>query len=126
MKAAADLSVAGIIQFCGLIYIALSRISSSTQKIIQGVATVSVSIKIGFVRISYSFSAVHEEVSSDSEAFVANAAAAQVTFAAGVPRVMGTYSSIGSGVPSSDGLPFGPSFKRDRRRAFERVLAGYQ
>jgi hypothetical protein len=126
VKAAADLSVAGIIQFAGLIYIAMSRITSSTQKIVQGVATVSVSIKIGFVRISYSFSAVHEEVSNDSQGFVANAVAAQVTFAAGVPRVAGTYSSIGSNAPASDGKPFGPSFKRDRRLAFERVLSGYR
>jgi hypothetical protein len=63
VKATANLDVAGIIHFAGLIYIALSYKKEGNRKLIIGEATVSVSIKIGFVRFSYSFSATHVEES---------------------------------------------------------------
>lgn len=121
-KAAANLSVAGIIDFSGLIFIAMERIAAA-QKILRGTAEVSVSIKIGFVRISYSFSAVHEEVSGNEEGFVA----ADVTIAPATELVVpsGTVTRIGGGQPS-DGKPFGRTFTKGRRQAFERVLAGYR
>ncbi|MCX4151461.1 MULTISPECIES: hypothetical protein [Paraburkholderia] len=123
VKAAANLSVASIIDFAGLIYIAMERIAGA-QKIIRGTAEVSVSIKIGFVRISYSFSAVHEEASDDQHKAAAGAAVEMQAIATNaLPE--GTYSRIGSGAPS-DGMPFGPKFQRERRKAFQRILAGYR
>jgi hypothetical protein len=129
VKAAADLSVAGIIQFAGLIYIALSYITGAGRKVIQGVATVSVSIKIGFVRISYSFSAIHEEVSEDRHAsFSPRMGGPMFASLAGPDRLVAVdepHSQIGGGF-AGDAIPFGPSFSGERRAAFERVLGGYK
>jgi hypothetical protein len=61
VRAAANLDVAGIIHFCGQIFIALSYQQDNQRRLIVGQASVSVSIKIGFVRFSYSFSATHVE-----------------------------------------------------------------
>jgi hypothetical protein len=58
VKAFANLSVAGLIHFSGLIYIALE---DSGGKSLKGTCTVTVSIKIGFIRYSYSFTAEREE-----------------------------------------------------------------
>ncbi len=123
VKAAANLTVASIIDFAGLIYIAMERIAGA-QRIIRGTAEVSVSIKIGFVRISYSFSAVHEEVSDDQHKAAAGAAVEMQAFSANaLPE--STCSRIGRGAPS-DAMPFGPKFQRKRRTAFRRILAGYR
>ncbi|MGY8684766.1 hypothetical protein Q2941_44515 [Bradyrhizobium sp. UFLA05-153] len=130
IKASADLSVAGIIQFCGLIYIALTSDSGSGGDRISGVVTVSVSIKIGFVRISYSFSASHEETrrSSSRVAVVSDIDA---------PRMGLQLTRRDAEAPSptrrrvrdrmsDDILPFGPTFSSSHRAAFRRVLAGYR
>ncbi|MBO6565895.1 MAG: hypothetical protein JJ956_14180 [Pseudomonadales bacterium] len=58
VKASANLSVAGIIHFNGMILVMLSYIN---ETLLRGETTVTVSIKIGFVRYSYSFTAVREE-----------------------------------------------------------------
>ncbi|MDN3220037.1 hypothetical protein [Pseudomonas nunensis] len=124
VKAAANLSVAGIIDFSGLIYIAMERIAAQ-QKILRGTAEVSVSIKIGFVRVSYSFSAIHEEVSDDQNELVDSTIAAETQFATTVSQAPGEISKIGGGTPSS-GRPFGPAFNKECRKAFERLLDGYR
>lgn len=61
VKAAADLKVAGFIDFCGLVFIALESNEGTGGKSLKGESTISVSIKIGFVRVSYSFTAKREE-----------------------------------------------------------------
>jgi len=118
VKAAANLSVAGIIDFAGLISITMERVAAA-QKTLRGTADVSVSIKIGFVRVSYSFSAVHEESSGDA-ADITTPAMAKDTSMSPI-----NVSQIGGSI-ASDGKPFGPTFRRERRRAFDRILAGYR
>jgi hypothetical protein len=58
-KAMVQLSVAGIIDFSGVIYIGLQY--DPVYKRIIGEASITVSIKIGFVRFTLSFAATHEE-----------------------------------------------------------------
>jgi hypothetical protein len=131
VKAAADLSVAGIIQFAGLIYIAMKSESGSGGDAISGVVTVSVSIKLGFIRVSYSFSAAHAEKRRGSDR------AMIVRSDVDTPRLGFTNANARRGRPGGfarqvrdnstvDVLPFGPSFSRAHRAAFHRVLEGYR
>lgn len=131
VKAAADLSVAGIIQFAGLVYIALTSQSGGGEKVLRGVVTVTVSIKIGFFRVSYSFSASHEEKqqTKESAALLANVGAPRLghvmsvneerAFLVARPRI--------SGQPVDYVLPFAPpGFSSEYHDAFRRVLSGYR
>ena len=134
VKAAADLAVAGIIQFAGLIYIALSYIIEGGQKTIQGTATVSVSIKIGFFRVSYSFTAEHKEESGDQSpaSLVRVEELARPMMLTGRARRAETDLLKNAHRPKqsppvrADIRPFGPGFNREHRAAFRRVLAGYR
>jgi hypothetical protein len=130
VKAAADLSVAGIIQFAGLIYIALSYVVMGASKIVQGLASISVSIKIAFVRVSYSFTAHHEEAqrNSQSRAIMFSGQLETEFFTTErrrAPTVLTTprQNLIWQG---GDLLPFGASFSREHRAAFYRVINGYR
>jgi hypothetical protein len=127
VKAMADLSVAGIIQFAGLIYIALSYKSSPHLKIMRGEATVSVSIKIGFVRISYSFTAAHEEVSNDQSSAFSQVKGPLFAFNGALPRAATECSEPSqiSGNAIVEASPFGPAFSAERRAAFNRIIAAY-
>jgi hypothetical protein len=101
VKAACDLKVAGLIRFSGLIYIALTRKDDST---LHGIATVRVSIKIAFVRVSYSFTAKREE------------------------KRHGESLQLTQALAGADphGLQlFGKQFNDERRQAFERLIQGY-
>ena len=128
VKAAADLTVAGIIQFNGLVYIALGYYAAGGRQLIQGIASVSVSIKIGFVRISYSFTAVHEQESghSDHATYQPSLHLFSEAYAADVPAP----NNPGCASPA---LPPGPvadvaifsKMTDPQRAAFERILAGY-
>ncbi len=129
VKAKADLSVAGIIHFMGLIYIALSYVQEAGRKLVRGEATVRVSIKIGFVRISYSFTAAHEEESGGDGRRASLLSPMHLLAAtspplppAGVSAL--THSSVANGAPG-DVRPFGGSFDARRREAFNRILAAY-
>lgn len=129
VKAAADLSVAGIIHFAGLIYIALSYVIDAGVKTIQGTATVSVSIKIGFFRVSYAFTAEHKETQGSEQ----QAAALAVRTTAS--DFLSRGSQVNPALPSRrarrrnvepDLRPFGPGFRGENRAAFRRVMAGYR
>ena len=66
VKIAGQLDVARIIRFSGLIFVAMTYEKGSVEGAkISGQSTVTVSMKFGFVRISYSFTARHEEHRSD-------------------------------------------------------------
>ena len=148
--AAADLNIAGIIQFSGQIYIALSYIKDGARKLIVGEARISCSIKIGFIRVSYSFSATHvEEAQGDQQSsmqFVAsrhalNRNSSIVAASAGRPSMpltmMSTESIVTGSVDTSrlistmpKGMPgdtqlFGSAFDKQKRTAFERLIKGY-
>jgi hypothetical protein len=115
VKATANLDVAGIIHFCGLIYIALDFVEENSRRLVIGEATVSVSVKIGFVRFSYSFSATHVEESGSQ----------QLAFASLVqPRISTCEPTLPPGTPG-DIVFFGPQFDDTRRQAFTRILLGY-
>lgn len=107
IKAAANLSVAGIIRFVGLVYISLSYVSNGSGKRVIGQAGYSVSIKIGFVRVSYSFTAEYEKAQEGGRNSLAG------TEALGL--LSGDETEVGQS-------PFGSAFSLD---AFQRVLAGY-
>ena len=111
VKASANLDVVGIIHFSGLIYIGLSYIDEPGSRIIRGEALIRVSIKIGWVRYSYSFSAEHVERSGGGDALVTSA----------TEHCMRTLVSK---QPGEIDL-FGGDFDAVRREAFERFLAGY-
>ncbi|MCP1289660.1 hypothetical protein NK214_05595 [Chromobacterium sp. S0633] len=123
VKASANLTVAGIIQFYGLIYISLSYVIDANGRLIRGEAGVSVSIKIGFVRVSYTFTAKHEERQHGGQA-------AHPTMSGGAAthmRLVATEESKSPLVaPISAIAPFGEGFSIERRRAFETLLAGYR
>jgi hypothetical protein len=105
VKAACDLRVARIIQFSGLIFISLSDNRDSSGESLVGTATVRVSIKIAFVRVSYSFTAQRVEKRSGQRLLL---------------------SPGGPAPASEDSLqPFGSQFSLQRRQAFERLLNGY-
>jgi hypothetical protein len=121
VKAEAHLDVAGIIHFDGLIYIALSYVEEQGRKLLIGEAGVSVSIKIGFVRISYSFTATHvEETRSGGVASLGPTIVA--SSAAELP--MGPPPSI-TPLPAGDARLFGSDFDERWRAAFQRVVEGY-
>jgi hypothetical protein len=149
VSAAADLSVAGIIRFSGEIYISLSYVKDGARRVIVGEAKVSCSIKIGFIRVSYSFSATHEESQGGSPA---TALVDPIPLRAGrKPIVAATYvrslerplalTSLGSrttghpNISAQDSTKpqgaegeiqlFGHAFDEQRRAAFERLLKGY-
>jgi hypothetical protein len=120
VKAEVNLSVAGIIHFCGLVYIALGYTQDNTGKYVVGEATVSVSIKIGFVRFSYSFSATHVEKSGGSSA------APQLFASRSIHSLQGdTFEPTIPAGSAEDVHLFGPTFVDERRAAFERIIAGY-
>ena len=129
VKAAADLTVAGIIQFTGLIYIALGYYGTPGRQVIQGIASVSVSIKIGFVRISYSFTAVHEQESGHAQQarrepgphFFEEAYADDVIAPVAIPTCAPAALPPG---PFGDVAVFS-KLTKSRQAAYERILAGY-
>jgi len=109
VKAFANLSVAGLIHFCGLILITLEKEEGSGNSLV-GTTTVRVSIKIAFVRYSYSFSATQrEKQSGGGQSMLASA---------GLSRAEEMEQA-----PSH--APFDGSFSADRFDAFRRVVAGY-
>lgn len=124
VKAASDLSVAGIIKFNGLIFITLSYIIEAGQKIVMGTAGIRVSIKIGFVRYSYSFTAKHEQRQAARRS---DAGAPGIAASAGL-NMLPLSAGPGREDEQSDSaaLPFGNGFSADARSAYERLLAGYR
>jgi hypothetical protein len=139
VKATANLDVAGIIHFCGLIFIALSYRLEGNRKLIVGEATVSVSIKIGFVRFSYSFTATHVEEAqggaNTTRLFIEDMNGS----VGGGPHLLdetywttwedgadgsGCTSSL-SGGGASEVVLFSPNMDDARVRAFEAIVDGY-
>lgn len=121
VKAASNLTVAGIIHFTGLIYIALSYIDDGRERIVRGLALVKVSIKIGFVRYSYSFTAKHEQRKRSGDSRTALIASEQVNALPGWVEAdrIGTELDIGV-------LPYGRGFSSEARAAHDRLLAGFR
>lgn len=113
VKAFANLTVAGFIQFSGLIYIGLSYHEDPSGHRLKGISVVSVSIKIGFIRYSYSFSA---EKNLDQ--------------GGGESKGMRMLAEDGTRVPAPMDEPAFVLFPDDmpaaRLEAFERVIAGYR
>lgn len=119
VKAAAHLSVAGIIRFNGLIYIALRYIEDSGGRLLIGTSKISVSVKIAFVRYSYSFTAEHiEERRGDTQALV------------GTPALIATAKKAKRGrgtLPPEIGVrPYGRGASSEARAALDRLMAGYR
>ena len=112
VKAFANLTVAGFIHFSGLIYIGLSYHEDANGSALTGISIVSVSIKIGFIRYSYSFSAKKKLDQGGGEA-------------KGL-RMLGADGAL---VSSPEDEPAFILFPDDmppaRLQAFERVIAGY-
>jgi hypothetical protein len=122
VKAASNLSVAGIIHFTGLIYIALSYIVENAMRIVRGTALVRVSIKIGFIRYSYSFTAEHEKrQTSDGREYNA---------LLGVKTANVLPGSVKAGRTGTDqknaALPYGKGFSPEARAARDRLLSGFR
>ena len=137
VKATANLDVAGIIHFCGLIFISLSYQLEGNRKLIIGQATVSVSIKIGFVRFSYSFTATHVEEAqgdqSQSRLFVGEMQHGGGPFAPNNWYAMTAADqspsdsctpTIPRGNPGDVELS-GATMDEQRRKAFESIVDGY-
>ena len=121
VKAAANLAVAGIIHFAGLIYVALTHETRGTVEVVKGEATVSVSVKIGFFRVSYSFTAEHQDKSGDS----ANAASLNVS--ASRDGSSASTVAVESSIPqTSTSTYLFAHMTRERQQAFERIVNGYQ
>lgn len=116
VKATAELDVAGIIHFSGLIYIALGFVEEGGRRLVVGEATVSVSIKIGFVRFSFSFSATHVEESRSAQPALASAFQL---------RTGNCQPTLPTGNTGKDVMIFGPQFDESRRQAFKRIVLGY-
>ena len=117
VKAAANVDVAGIIHFGGLISISLSQEDGSDGKRIIGESRVEVSIKIGFVRISYSFSATHVDERRNASAELLSLPA----MSSSAPDTMDCASTIPQ-ANTGDRFLFGPDFNQD---AFKRIVAAY-
>lgn len=137
VKAAANLDVAGIIHFCGLVFIALSYKLEGARRLIIGEALVSVSIKIGLVRFSYTFTATHvEEAQGGSAQFAYVAEPMQL---GGGPSALGAdFVTQGPSSPEPSCQPtmpggqpgvyvqlLGPTMATNRQDAFGRIVDGY-
>jgi hypothetical protein len=114
VKAAANVDVAGIIHFSGLVYISLSYVEEQDRQLIIGEAGVQVSVKIGFVRISYSFTATHVEEKRPSHASLPTMISAGSGCATSIARS-----------PEGDTRLFGAAFDEARKSAFERIVDAY-
>lgn len=119
VKAASNLSVAGIIHFTGLIHISLTSEESGGQRIVRGTSHIKVSIKIGFVRYSYSFTAEHVQRKGSGS----RTGFALATKTDSMPRVR---DGRGGGSPEVAMRPYGQGFSTDARTARDRLLAGYR
>ncbi len=113
VRASVSLSILGIIQFKGLIYIALGYAEDGSNRYAIGEAEVSVSIKIGFIRFSYSFVATHVDKSG-------GAAPAQLLVA---PETGGMTPTLPAS-PANAPFVF-DQFNADRRDAFDRLIASF-
>lgn len=118
VKALANVSVAGIIHFTGLIYIVLSYTSGgSGPREVQGTALIRVSIKIGFVRYSYSFTAKHNkgQAGQGERRPLSN-------------RMLDSPASdpCKDSSPQVAVFPYGERFSTEARAARSRLLAGYR
>lgn len=113
VKAFANLTVAGFIQFSGLIYIGLNYQRSPTGHQLVGVSEVTVSIKIGFIRYSYSFRAEKTLDQGGGEAS---------------SRQLQTLRNSTAAAPDEEAafVLFPTDMLASRREAFERVIAGYR
>jgi hypothetical protein len=134
VKAAADLDVAGIIHCSGLYMIALSY-DPGTQEL-KGEAVQSVSVKIGFIRYGYSFSATHSEkkaqesqallVQPETSGTVRGGPSDDSSFAIGQTPTNACQSSIPRGDQAGEAVQvFGPNMSKEKREAFERIIDGY-
>lgn len=135
VRAAAHLDIAGIIQFAGQILIALRYVNENGTKSIVGEATQSVSVKIGFFRYSYSFTATHKEVVTQGQNAL-NTTSDEVRRTGLLSHHVsnGTSSTAqGSACDSvSRSIPNDPSpdqifagLTAEQRQAFERIVAAY-
>jgi len=113
LKAFANLTVAGFIQFSGLIYIGLSYKEAAGRHTLTGISTVTVSIKICFVRYSYTFSAERT-----------------LNQGGGESQQMRVLALDGRTVAAPSDEPafvlFPKQMPSARLQAFERVIAGYR
>lgn len=119
VKAASNLSVAGIIRFTGLIYISLrSDEGADGERIVIGSSLIRVSIKIAFVRYSYSFTAKHVQKKNKGSR----------SALAGPTRDSLPALKSGRGGDNDDVAirPYGSGFSKDERDALDRLLAGYR
>jgi hypothetical protein len=114
VKAAASLDIAGIIHCNGLYMIALTY--DPINRFLIGEATESVSVKIGFFRIGYSFTATHREKVKEGGDRLADAADKSQSDSC--------PSTMPPGEPGDKRL-FGPALEPTRRDAFERIINGY-
>lgn len=113
VKAFANLTVAGFIHFSGLIYIGLSYHEDDSGYVLMGISIVSVSIKIGFIRYSYSFSAEKKLDQGGGESMsmrILAADGARVTPPVDEPA----FILFPNDMPAA------------RLKAFERVIKGYR
>lgn len=134
VRASASLDVAGIIHFKGEVYIALGYREVQGRRLAIGEARVSVSVKIGFVRFSFSFSATHvDEARGDSPVFaMLQGSSSEGEIGAGpndsLERLFQPLTVCQPTIPTAppgDAQLFGPMFDEQRRRAFERIVSGY-
>jgi hypothetical protein len=133
VKAAADLDVAGIIHCSGLYMIALSYDPKTGE--LKGEAIQSVSVKIGFIRYGYSFSATHsEKKAQDSQALLSQPATNESI--RGGPSEGNSFGVDQTTTnPCSPSIPrgdlavavqiFGPNLTKEKRDAFEKIIDGY-
>jgi hypothetical protein len=119
VKAVANLDIAGIIHFEGLISISLTHQTEGQRQLIIGETLVQVSIKIGFVRFSYSFSARH--VDERRNEGTGSLLSGPMYSSAGLLDCSPTIQPAEIG----DRQLFDSSFEGARRKAFERIVAGY-
>lgn len=117
VKAASNLSVAGIIRFTGLVYISLESKDGPSGSDVVGKSTVTVSIKIGFVRYSYSFTATHLQKRNDG------GRAAAITGRDSLPTLK---LGRGGGADKVAVMPYGEGYDSEAREALNRLLAGYR
>lgn len=113
VKAFANLTVAGFIHFSGLIYIGLSYHEDASGYTLTGISIVSVSIKIGFIRYSYSFRAekkLDQGRGESKDIKLLGAGGARVSSPVDEPAF----------ILFPDDMPLA------RLEAFERVIAGYR
>jgi hypothetical protein len=133
VRAAAHLDIAGIIHFGGEILIALSYQKQNGRKFIVGEARQTVSVKLGFIRYSFTFAATHKEEVQESRQLASRGPQYFIGDSAHHVERRPSQQRLSQFDSCPDAIPAGEykdvevfaNLTEGRRKLFEQIVDGY-